>query len=60
MPKSSSNTFEDTVTIKTAFNLFKVLETIDKIDCNKRNLLKVLNNRLIPICAVLKFITNLR
>lgn len=56
VPKSSSNT----VTIKTVFNLFKVLETIDRIDCNERNLLKALNNRLIPICAVLKFITNLR
>lgn len=51
MPDSSSNRFEDTVRIKTAFSLFKVLESKDRIDCNEINLLKALKNRLVPFCA---------
>lgn len=57
---NSSNTFEDTVMLKTVFSLFKVLETVGRIDCNERNSLKALRNRLIPICAVFKFTTNPR
>lgn len=60
VPDSSSNTFEDTVKINITFSLFKVLETIDRTNCNKRNLLKALKNSLIPICAVFIFTTNLR